>query len=94
MEKCDLDKCSLSDDIGEIKEAQKTLSESHIEMNTTQRLFIQKVDTYMEHGKEEHDILFARTRGTINWTHLLMALAGVSTLMGIIWGAIKMSGGA
>ena len=83
--KCDLDACSLADDIGEIKEAQKTLSESHIEMNTTQKLFIQKVGTYMERGKEEHDILFTRTRGTIKWLHLLWALGGISTFMGIIW---------
>jgi hypothetical protein len=81
-ETCDLDGCSLKGDIEDMKDAQKELSVSQIEMNTTQKLFIQKVDGYLERGKEEHDILFERTRdvakkedikGMATWKEIIMA---------------------
>jgi len=62
MEKCDLDACSLKEDIVEIKDTLKEASEADIERDKTQAVFVQKMDDYMVQGKKEHEILFQRTR--------------------------------
>lgn len=92
MSRCDLDDCSLKDDIGEIKENQKEMKEAHGEMVTTQALLAQELGTYMKRGEKEHDILFARTRGNVKWAHLVMALGGVGTFVAIIYGVMRMAG--
>ena len=84
-EKCDLDKCSLKDDIGEIKTNQKEMKEAHGEMVTTQALLAQELGTYMKRGEKEHDLLFARTRLVVKWPHLATAVFVLGTIVGIVW---------
>lgn len=93
MPKCDLDECSLKDHITEIKDNQKAMTKAHSEMITAQAVFVSKVDGYMETGKLEHEILFARSRMVIKWPHLAMAIGAIAALMAIIFGAIKAFGG-
>ena len=85
MPKCDLDDCSLTGAINEIKTGQNGLKEAQTEMNTTQKVFIQKMDDYVERGKEEHEILFARTRLTVKWPHLATAVFILSAIVGMVW---------
>ena len=100
MPNCDLDDCSLKDSIDDIKKNQAAMTKANTDNAVATGKFVQKMDDFLEQyekneesNKEERDILFTRTRGTIKWLHLLWALGGISTFMGIIWGAIKMSGG-
>lgn len=83
--KCDLDACSLKDDIGEIKENQKEMKEDQNERNINQATFEQKIDDYMVQGKKEHELLFARTRLTVKWPHLATAVFVLSAIVGIVW---------
>lgn len=93
MTKCDLDECSLKDHIKEIKDNQSAITKAHSEMVTAQAVFVQKVDGYMERGQKEHEVLFTKTRMVVKWPHLVMALGAVGTLMGIIYGAVRLFGG-
>lgn len=93
MAKCDLDECSLKEDIGEIKKNQKEMTQGQNKRDINQATFEQKMDDYMKQGIKEHEILFARTKvipqGNVKWTHLFMALGGVGTIMAIVYGAIR-----
>ena len=93
MAKCDLDSCSLTGMIEDIKDSQEEMKESHQDMVLDQALLIQKIDTYIEHGKEEHAALFARTKLVVKWPHLGGALAGVGGFVTLVWNLTKMSGG-
>ena len=87
--KCDLDACSLKDDISEIKKNQVKMTETQAKRDVSQGRFEQKMEDYMEHGKDEHDILFARTKhipqGNVKWTHLATVVFVLGTIIGIVW---------
>lgn len=99
MPKCDLDSCSLSDDIGDIKKNQAAMTKANNENAVAQGKFVQKMDDFLEQyekneedNKEERDILFTRTRGVVTWKGFVLALTGVSIFLGIV-GTILMFAG-
>ncbi len=83
--KCDLDACSLKEDIGEIKENQKGMKNDQHERDVKQGKFEQKMDDYMKQGMKEHELLFARTRLIVKWPHLATAVFVLSAIIGIVW---------
>jgi hypothetical protein len=93
------EKCQLSEDAAVIKADMAEVKVSH---NDTQKIvngmavefgkMSQKLDSYMERGKDEHDVLFAKTREnaqatgkSVKWPHLLMVLTAISIIVGITW---------
>ena len=92
MSKCDLDDCSLTGGIQEIKDNQKTMMNNHSEMIKTHAVFVEKVDGYMKRGKEDHKVLFDKVRGVMKWSHFAMAVGSIGTIIFIIFGAIRLSG--
>ncbi len=96
-EKCDLDQCSLSEDVSEIKadtkETNKMINKDRVERGK----FEEKIITILHTGKEEHkrfnknvEKLYSLNRGTVKWTHLSMALIAISIIIGI---TVKLTGG-
>ena len=92
---------TLKEDMTEIKENQKKITEAHGKMIFSQALFVQKVDTYMKRAEKENDILFERTKnvvktsdikGMATWGGILKAFGGVSVFIGIIYGIIRIAG--
>ena len=85
MPNCDLDECSLKDDIGEIKENQKEQLESSNAMITAQAVFVQKVDDYIEQNVKDVERLFIRTRRVVKWSHLSGVVFVLGVIIGIVW---------
>ena len=92
MAKCDLDECSLSSDIDQIKKGQLRMTKDYVDMNRTQAVFIQKVSDYMKvdteretENKNQHENLFARTRLTVKWPHLATVAFVLSAIVTIVW---------
>jgi hypothetical protein len=93
------EKCQLAEDAAVIKSDMAKIKTSH---NDTQKIvngmavsfgkMSQKLDDYMERGKDEHDVLFAKTREnakatnrSVKWPHLMMLLTAISIIIGITW---------
>jgi hypothetical protein len=84
MSKCDLDKCQLTDDVAEIKLKQQEMHDSTIRMEMSQDALVEKIDDYIENGKEDHKELFKRTRWAITWPGLGAALGSASIALTVI----------
>jgi len=86
------DKCQLAEDAAVIKSDMSELKDTH---NDTQRIvggmavefgkMSQKLESYMERGRDEHTALFKRTSGVVKWTHLSAALVAVSIIIGLVY---------
>ena len=84
MPNCDLDKCSLKEDIGDIKKNQEKQLESSNEMILAQAVFVQKMDDYVEQNVKDVERLFVRTRRVVKWSHLTAAVFVLGTIIGIV----------
>ena len=98
--RCDLDKCSLKDDIDEIKAGQEVIKLSMQTQALSTATLVQKVDDYIVRGEKEHDILFSRTRdivkkddikGVVRWPLLLSLIASGCGIAGVIFTAMKVA---
>ena len=108
MPKCDLDACSLSDDIGDIKKNQAAMTKANNTNAVAQGKFVQKMDDFLTQyekneisNKEERDILFTRTRdvakqkdikGMATYGGILKILGGISIFLGIFATILRLAG--
>lgn len=100
MKRCDLEQCSLTDAIDEIKGDMKQFAVAQTEQSNITAKMVQRLDDYIERGEKEHDILFDRTRdvvkrddvkGSVKWQHLFWLVAGLGTMFGIVLGIIELA---
>ena len=91
-ERCDLDACSLKEDIGEIKRNQEKQLESHNKMITAQAVLIEKIGNVVkqheddnEDNEKQHNILFGKVRYTVKWAHLGTVVFVLGTIVTIVW---------
>jgi len=93
--KCDLDDCSLKDDIGDIKDNQVKATEAQQARDVNQARFEQKIDDYIKQdikdkkeNKEEnekvHERLFARTRRVVKFEYLVTIILATGVIIGIV----------
>lgn len=92
MAKCDLDDCSLKDNIDDIKKNQAAMTKANTDNAVAQGKFVQKMDDFLKQyeknetsNKEERDILFTRTRLVVKWPHLATVVFVLAAIIGIVW---------
>lgn len=94
--KCDLDNCSLAEDVKERNGKIDKIHEAVIAMTA-------KLEIYVPHNKEQHDALFelsrktndkidTRTKNTVKVSHLFLAVGAVCAIIGTVY-TISLIGG-
>lgn len=84
MNDCNLKDCQLTDDLVAIKDKQQEMHDSTIRMEASQDALVEKIDVYIEKGKEDHRELFKRTRWAITWPGLGAALGSASIALTVV----------
>jgi len=93
-EKCQLaeDAAVIKSDMAEIKKSNDDTQKIVNGMSVDFGRMSQKLEDYMVRGKDEHDVLFAKTRenmkashSSVKWSHLMMLLTAIGVIVGITW---------